>query len=125
MKYVKKKMNDKTYKLSLVALIVSLITSCGSGSEFNSTKWQEKGVDWWMTDVRERMVDDLVSSDTLMNMDREQVLKLLGQPTSENDAELTYLVREKYSRDIDPDYITYLKIVFDGNGLVRHCEIEK
>ena len=125
MKYLKKKMNYKTYKLSLMALIVSLITSCGSGSEFNSAKWKEKGVDWWMTDVRERMVDDLVNSDTLKNMDREQVLKLLGQPTSENDAELTYLVREKYSRDIDPDYIMYLKIELDDDGLVRHYEIEK
>lgn len=125
MKYVKKKMNYKTYKLSLVILIVSLITTCSSSNEFNAVKWQEKGVDWWMTDVRERMVDDLVKSDTLLSLNKQQVLELLGKPASENDAELTYLVREKYSNNIDPDYILYVKIELDSHGLVKHCKTEK
>lgn len=124
MKYLKK-MNCKTYKLSLLALIASFMSSCGSSHEFEAAKWKQKGTDWWMTDVREKMVDDLVKSDTLMNMDRKQVLKLLGKPASENNGELTYLVREKYGTDIDPEYILYLKIEFNSNGLVMHCETEK
>ena len=40
-----------------------------------------------MTDFREKMVDDLIQSDTLIGMNTEQVVELLGKPKSENKTE--------------------------------------
>ncbi len=78
-----------------------------------------------MTDFREKMVDDLIQSDTLIGMNTEQVVELLGKPKSENKTELNYLIREKYGTDIDPEYISNLIIEFDKEGQVRNCRIEK
>lgn len=80
-----------------------------------------------MTDVRERMVDDLFESDTLMGMRIPEVRQLLGEPDREIDDELqyVYLVRERYSTDIDPDYIKVLVVQFHPNGNVVEYRIEK
>ena len=36
---------------------------------FKSEVWKAKGVDWWMTDVREKMVGDLIRSEILIGLD--------------------------------------------------------
>lgn len=102
-----------------------MISSCDSKDQFDSSKWKQKGVDWWMTDVREKMVDDLIKSDTLIGMNQEQLIELLGRPKFENKDEFKYLIREKYGTDIDPEYISNLKIEFDDSGQVIGYEIEK
>ncbi|GAB5526843.1 MAG: hypothetical protein Roseis2KO_47150 [Roseivirga sp.] len=108
-----------------LALIALMISACDSDQPFDSDLWKQKGLDWWMTDVREKMVDDLVDSDTLISMSKTQVLALLGEPESEIETELEYLIREKYGRDVDPEYISTLKIKFNESGQVTSSEIEK
>ena len=78
-----------------------------------------------MTDVRENMIDDLIQSDTLIGMNKEQVIELLGQPKSETETRFEYLIREKYGTDIDPEYISNLMIEFNDKGQVRNYRIEK
>lgn len=105
--------------------MVLVISSCDSRQNFDSYKWKQKGVDWWMTDCREKMVDDLIQTDTLIGLNRKEVIELLGHPESEKEKELVYLIREKYGTDIDPEYISNLQVEIDDEGHVIKCEIEK
>ena len=105
--------------------MVLIISSCDSRQNFDSDKWKQKGVDWWATDFREKMVDDLIHSDTLIGMNRKEVIELLGQPKAEKERKLEYLIREKFGTDIDPEYISNLQIEFDNKGYVLKCKIQK
>ncbi|MCR9249100.1 MAG: outer membrane protein assembly factor BamE [bacterium] len=118
-------MKKRISQLLIICLTVLAVSSCNSKQRFNSDEWKKKGLDWWMTDFREKMVGDLIESDTLIGMNREQVIELLGLPESENKTELEYLIIEKYGFDIDPEYISNLIVEFDDNGQVRNCKIER
>lgn len=99
--------------------------SCEKEVAFDSEKWKQKGVDWQITDFREKMSTSLIKSDTLLGLKKVDIFKLIGKPEIESESNLKYLVREKYSWNIDPDYITYLFIQLDDNGISTHCYIEK
>lgn len=115
----------RIFQLIVFGLLVLMTSSCDSRQKFDSEEWKQKGVDWWMTDFRENMVDDLIQSDTLVGMNRKEVIELLGQPKSEKESKFEYLIREKYGTDIDPEYISNLQIEFDYEGHVINCKIEK
>ena len=113
-------------KNALQIILLSVIfLSCNSKNESNSEAWNEKGIDWWMTDIREKMIDDLIESDTLIGLNKIEVIRLLGQPEKEENLEIKYLIMEKYGLDIDPEYISMLAIKFDEKEKVMKCEIEK
>ena len=118
-------MKNRISQFLIICLTVLAVSSCNSKQEFDSDEWKQTGLDWWITDFREKMVDDLIQNDTLIKMNQEQVIELLGLPESENKAKLEYLIREKYGSDIDPEYISNLIIEFDEKGQVRNCKIEK
>ena len=118
-------MKNRISQFLIICLTVLAVSSCNSKQEFDSDEWKQTGLDWWITDFREKMVDDLIQNDTLIRMNQEQVIELLGLPESENKAKLEYLIREKYRSDIDPEYISNLIIEFDEKGQVRNCKIEK
>ena len=118
-------MKNRISQFLIIYLTVLAVSSCNSKQEFDSDEWKQTGLDWWITDFREKMVDDLIQNDTLIRMNQEQVIELLGLPESENKAKLEYLIREKYRSDIDPEYISNLIIEFDEKGQVRNCKIEK
>ena len=118
-------MKNRISQFLIIYLTVLAVSSCNSKQKFDSDEWKQTGLDWWMTDFREKMVDDLIQNDTLIGMNQEQVIELLGLPESENKAKLEYLIREKYGSDIDPEYISNLIIEFDEKGQVRNCKIEK
>ncbi len=100
---------------SLVAL--TLLYSCTNENNkpFDSDEWNRKGVDWWMTDVREKMVKDIIQSDTLIGLKKDEVIDLLGKPDKIDSNKLYIFVREKYYTNIDPDYIMYLIVELDEN----------
>lgn len=114
-------------KLSFIVLSALLMVSCVHKQKFNSEIWKQEGVDWQITDVREKMVDDLLSSDTLIGLRKEEVVALLGESahsdTSGNSCK--YLIREKYEWNIDPEYTSYLIIQFDSNDQVYNVSIQK
>jgi hypothetical protein len=113
-------MKSTPVQLFLVLFVITL----GCKSKFNSSEWNENGVDWQWTNVREKMVDDLVDSDTLIGMDTTQVYQLLGKPEFTTDSSRLFMVREKYTTNIDPDYVKYLNVIL-LNGKVRRCEVYK
>lgn len=106
---------------------VILLTGCNSDKPFNSQEWQNTGLDGQLTDVREGMVNDLLESDTLMGLTESSVIELLGEPSYTDSTEhcLSFLVREKYGWDIDPEYISYLKVSFDADNRVLGVKVEK
>ena len=55
------------------------ISACNSNHKFDSSKWKEKKVDWEMSDFRENMLEDLITSKILIGMKLEGVINLLGQ----------------------------------------------
>lgn len=118
-------MKNRISQFLIICLTVLAVSSCNSKQKFDSDEWKQTGLDWWITDFREKMVDDLIQNDTLIGMNQEQVIELLGLPESENKAKLEYLIREKYGSDIDPEYISNLIIEFDEKGQVGNCKIEK
>lgn len=76
--------------------------------KFDSAEWNKKGVDWQMTEYREKMVSDLIKSYTLIRLEKIKGTELLGKPEIPTDKKLKYLVREKYKWNIDTVYIKYL-----------------
>jgi hypothetical protein len=104
----------------LLSSVVTLLLGCSKYDKpFNGEEWNRRGVDWWTTDVRERMIKDIIESDTLIGLRKEEVIALLGKPEKTQGNTLYIFVREKYTRDIDPDYITYLIIDLDDHEKVR------
>ncbi len=101
------------------------LVSCKTNKRFNSDKWKEKGVDWQLDDQRELMVNDLVSSDTLIGLTQKEVIELLGEPELSESRKLKYLIREKYEWNIDPEYIKYLWIELDSNNRATNSYIEQ
>jgi hypothetical protein len=101
--------------LIIIFLGLTLI-SCQNEIGFDSEKWNEKGVDWQLSDNREKMVSDLIKSDTLKGMEADQIILLLGEPEFKKEKSLEFLIREKHSFNIDPDYIKYLIVETDENG---------
>ena len=105
---------------------MAILTSCEQQNiSFDSEIWKSKGLDWWMTDVREKMIDDLIDSDTLIGLHKQSVIELLGKPSINDSTEFQYLVREKYTSDIDPDYIKYLIVEFDESGKSQEIRIHQ
>jgi outer membrane protein assembly factor BamE (lipoprotein component of BamABCDE complex) len=114
----------KKFRILIQLLILSLcLFSCTE--KFDSQKWKQKGVDWQISELRENMIDDLISSNILKGKDSIQVLKLLGEPEQTKGNLNYYLIREKYSIDIDPEYISYLVIEFDKNKKVKNYYQER
>lgn len=111
----------------ILSFLAFILTHCTVKHEypFDSKKWKDKGLDWWMTDFRESMMNDLVDSDTLSGLSKIKILDLLGEPESKGGNVYNYLIREKYESDIDPVYIKHLKIGFDSTGIVKTFRIEE
>lgn len=104
---------------NLLIILIVVVIAVGCGKSFDSNKWNEKGVDWWMTDFREEMLDDLITSDTLIGINKSELYKLLGEAEEETNDSNTYLIKEHYSYDIDPDYIHYLVVKFEDEKVIK------
>ncbi len=113
--------------LSLLPLIFGtfLFLGCDSPHGFDSEQWQSKGLDWQMGTTRENMVANLMESDTLIGLTMNEVIQLLGRPEFSDTNKIGYLVREHYSRDIDPEYITYFWVEFNANNTVERCLVKE
>jgi len=54
----------------------------------------------------------------LIGLHKDEVIKLLGRSEKIDSNKLFIFVREKYSTNIDPDYIKYLMVELDENEYV-------
>lgn len=103
--------------ISFSLILLILLSSCNQSLKFDSSKWKNTGVDGYISDIREKMMDDLLKSDTLIGLNKEELYDLLGEPSIIENKKVGYLVREKYGFDIDPDYIKYLWIDLSEDGI--------
>ena len=69
------------------------------------------------------MTSDLIDSKILLGLDSLQVIEVLGEPESIDENRSSYLVREKYDNNIDPEYIKHLYVQFDTSGKVDSCYV--
>ena len=111
--------------IMIVTVILVLLVGCNRGKQFDSNLWKQKEGGWWTTDVRENMVTDLIESDTLIGLKWNSVIELLGEPERSDSLSMVYVVREKYGRNIDPEYILDLILEYDESRQVIHCKLEK
>ena len=58
---------------------------CKNEIKFDSAEWNKNGVDWQITEYREKMVSDLIKSDTLIGLDKISVIEVLGKPEIETE----------------------------------------
>lgn len=109
---------------TLIWFLLFVLLGCQSDRKFDAEKWKDTSApDFAMTDIRERMVDDLISSEVLIGKTIPELISMLGIPETREDDVLKYLIREKYGRDIDPDYIKYLVLSVGENGKVTKQEV--
>jgi len=108
-----------------IFLFFAVLSGCDNNQSFDSVKWQKKGVDWYLSDQREKMIEDLILSDTLIGLNKDAVIALLGEPEIAGDLRLQYLVREKYGWNLDPKYIKHLQIELDDQGKTIRYYVEK
>lgn len=112
-------------KLTPILILTLLLFSCNKDVRFDSNEWNRGGLDWQITDTRENMVSDLLASDTLIGLTKPEVIKLIGKPEFDESNKIKVLIREKYTGNIDPDYISYLIIDFNQLGSAIKCYVEK
>lgn len=108
------------YKTGLLFLLLLSIYSCNQDVKFDSEKWKNAGGENIMLDTRLNMANDLIESNILINKSEPEIIELIGSRSrlhgSENDTLKYFAVQEIYGLDIDPEEITYLKILFNNKG---------
>ncbi|RUS45857.1 hypothetical protein [Cohnella sp. AR92] len=99
--------------LNRYIILIFLILSIGCSKEnlkFEHQNWIEaKDNASWK--IRKSMAQDLINRQLLENMNKNQVIRLLGDPETFADVpenEMYYTIEEKYGYDIDPIRLEYL-----------------
>ena len=112
-------------KLVFLSLLILFNCKSNSNSHFDSKIWETEFGEIFITYFREKMIPDILESDTFINLSYKEIIDLLGDPEREKEFEMEYLIREKYEWNIDPEYISYLKLHLDSGKKVVKCEILK
>jgi hypothetical protein len=89
---------------------------------FDKTKWQtKKGDDY---PYRDKMVNDLVASDTLKTVKKEAIIALLGEPSREDNNYLFYTVSQERA-GFWPLHTKTVVIKFLKDGTVEWVKIHE
>ena len=91
--------------------------------QFEQSKWMERNEKSYT--YRDRMLNDLLASDTLKKLKQRQVLSLLGPPTRSDSAYLFYLVDQTLLGDVFPLHTKTLVIKFNNDSTVQWCKIHQ
>ena len=113
----------------LILLFFLLVTSCKNDAStpptqaethFTSTKWKTKKGDAYP--YREKFLDSVVYNDTIRELDKEEIITLLGTPNRTSNNFLYYTISEKriglwtlhattmVIKFVDDDTIEWIKI---------------
>lgn len=114
--------------LILIALIL-FCSSCTNNKKFNSKLWKKSGGENITLETRSKMVNDLIESKTLLNKTENEIIELIGQPTRlaniEFDSIRYFQVQEVYGWNIDPEYMTFIKVIFNKKNKAKEVEFYK
>ena len=105
--------------------LLSILLSCQSEVKFDKVKWQTQEDPAFPPSSRKAMLNDLLSSYKLDQMNKSQVLNLLGQPDYSSDSDIVYKVIEDYVTDIDPVYTKQLEIKLEPDQSVKAVEVNE
>ena len=108
--------------LLTIVTILLLTTSCQQ--KFNSEKWKIEE-DLRTYPFREAMLADIVENKKFIGLPFAQIVDSLGQPTSAENGQLFYIIKEDYGFDIDPVYTKDLVLTIDKDSLVTDVRIKE
>ncbi len=116
-------------RLLIIFIVILVTTSCNKDTSnpqnqdetyFTSTKWKtKKGDDY---PYREKLLDSVVYNDTIRELDKEEIITLLGTPNRTSNNFLYYTISEKrigfwtlhattmVIKFVDDDTIEWIKI---------------
>ncbi|MCH2032318.1 MAG: hypothetical protein MK202_02265 [Tenacibaculum sp.] len=110
----------------LLFLTVVILMSCYNHQKFDSELWKKSGGENITSDIRLKMVKDLIESKVLIHKSEFEIIEIIGSPTKlkeiQNDSTKYFQVQEVYSWNIDPDYMTFLKIIFNKDKTAKKVE---
>jgi outer membrane protein assembly factor BamE (lipoprotein component of BamABCDE complex) len=116
--------------ITLIIIIFNVLVpfSCSCNKILNSIQWKKtSSINNNASDVRSKMVNDLIKKNILNGKNKLQIIDLLGDPeyfkdTSNN--ELYYQINEKYEYiGVDPIYIKYFIIIFNNEDKYENYKI--
>jgi len=115
------------YKIGLLLFLILKLCSCNQNIKFDSEKWKNADGENITLDTRLNMTNDLIESKILINKSEIEIIELLGSPTrlsKDNIKSIKYFaVQEIYGWDIDPEEMTFIKIVFNNEGRSSFVEL--
>ncbi len=101
--------------------------SCNQDIKFDSEKWKNAGGENILLDTRLNMVNDLIESKALINKSEAEIEEVIDSPSRLNGREVDtikyFAVQEIYGWDIDPEEMTFLKIMFSEKGKSTSVEL--
>lgn len=106
-------------------LLLTALFSCQSEAKFDKIQWQIQEDPAFPPSARKQMLDDLLTNYKLDQMNRNQVVDLLGTPDFVGDSVLSYRVDEKYGSDIDPVYTRQLEVKLKPDQTVKAVEVRE
>lgn len=116
----------KMTKITITILFLTII-SCTYYEQFSREAWNTK--EDFLYPKRMKVVDDLIKNYLKTSMCEDEILNLLGSPSTPNiniDADKVYFeLQTKYGNDIDPIWTKYLVIQLDSNRCYKESEILK
>jgi len=102
--------------------VILTVVSCGkiSHEKFDSEKWKTSDLNaeenW---NLRWDMMNDLRNKHKLVGLTKNEALKLLGKPDSENNYEMNYYLGFS-GRGINTGRLT---LILDKNGIVKNIKV--
>ena len=103
-----------------------MLFSCNHDINFDSEKWKSAGGENITLDTRFNMTNDLIESGILINKSGIEIIELLDSPSRIHGKEVEnikyFAVQEIYGWNIDPEEMTFIKIMFNDKGKSSSAE---
>ena len=62
-----------------MSFVFIFITHCKNDVACDSFTWNKNGIDWQVTEFKEKMAADLFKSDSLIGLQKSEIYKLIGK----------------------------------------------
>lgn len=66
-------------KISIMIFVFIFITRSKNDFPCDSVAWNKNGIDWQVTEFKEKMAADLFKSDSLIGLQKPEIYKLIGK----------------------------------------------
>jgi hypothetical protein len=105
--------------------LLTVLFSCQSEVKFDKIKWRIQEDPAFPPSARKQMLNDLLTNYRLNQMNKSQIIDLLGTPDFSEDSLLLYRVEEDYGSDIDLVYTKQLEVKLKPDLSVMAVEVHE